>query len=59
MPERRVDSHLEMKNMEMLTTIINILIVIFYFEIVAFFHAELGSDVCPNVAKPLTTLYKF
>ena len=26
-----------------------IIIIIFYFENVAFFHAKLGSDVCPGV----------
>ena len=26
-----------------------IIIIIFYFENVAFFHAKLGSDICPRV----------
>jgi hypothetical protein len=29
--------------------IVIIIIIIFYFENVAFFHAKLGSDVCPRV----------
>ena len=32
-----------------LTECLKVIIIIFYFENVAFFHAKLGSDVCPRV----------
>ena len=33
------------------------IIIIFYFENVAFFHAKLGSDVCPNFWQHVTKFY--
>ena len=47
--ETSVRARLGLWGLRLVTARVIIIIIIFYFENVAFFHAKLGSDVCPRV----------